>query len=170
MGFSFSQVFAQDLGNTDLVEYHTNKDKEPRPLSTESTTGAGSSPIKATKQSPNRPNSTTHSNLREHKTVTPQKVLLLQAKPGREEETSGVTTSNSPHHQNIHKSTNDTDNEDIINITTSGDDGSEDNNKSILPPTSYSAGMHTSGDNTDGQDGPNLLDTDEDDNKKIQNN
>ena len=30
--------------------------------------------------------------------------------------------------------------------------------------------MHTSGDDTDGQDGPNLLDTDEDDNEEIQNN
>ena len=46
---------------------------------------------------------------------------------------------------------------------------SENNDESILSSTSYSAGMHTSGDNTDGQDGPNLLDTDEDNNKETTN-
>ena len=102
--------------------------------------------------------------------VTPQKVLLSQAEPGQGEETSRVITSNSPDHQNIHKSTCDTYNKDIVNITTSDNDESKDDNKSISPPTSYSAGMHMSGDNTDGQDGPNLLDTDEDDNEEIQNN
>ena len=166
MGPSYTQVFAQELDNTNLVEYH----KEPRPLTTESSKGVGSSPIKATKQSLNGSNSTTYSNLREHEMVTPQKVLLSQAEPGQGEETSGVTTSNSPGHQNIHKSTCDTYNEDIVNITSSDDDKSEDDNKSISPPTSYSAGMHTSGDDTDGQDGPNLLDTDEDNNEEIQNN
>ena len=78
MGPSFTQVFAQELGNTNLVEYHTNKDKEPRPLGTESTTGVGSSPIKTTTQSPNRPNSATYSNLMGHNKVTPQKVLLCK--------------------------------------------------------------------------------------------
>ena len=56
VGSSFTQVFPQELGNINLVEYHTNKDKEPRPLGTESTTEAGSSPTKTTTQSRNRSN------------------------------------------------------------------------------------------------------------------
>ena len=86
--------------------------------------------------------------------VIPQKALLLQTEPEQGEETSGVITPNSPDQQNIHKSTWDNHNKDIINITTSDEDENEDDNKSISPPTSYSAGMHTSGNDTDGQDGP----------------
>ena len=71
MGPSCTQVFAQELGNTNLVEYH----KEPRPLTTESSKGAGSSPIKATKQSPNGSNSTTYSDHIGHNTVKIQNVL-----------------------------------------------------------------------------------------------
>ena len=62
---------------------------------------------------------------------------------------------------------NNTNSEDIINITTS-DDESKEENESISPPTSYSAGMHTSGDDTDGEDNPNLFDTDEDNNERNQ--
>ena len=40
--------------------------------------------------------------------------------------------------------------EDVTNIATSDDDY-EEGNESILPDTSYSAGMHTSGDDTDGE-------------------
>ena len=101
MGPTYTQIFAQELGNTNLVEYH----KEPRPLTIEPSQGVGSSPIKATKLSANGSNLTTYSDIRDQKMVTPQKVLLLQAEPGQGEETSGVTTSNPPDHQNIHKST-----------------------------------------------------------------
>ena len=62
---------------------------------------------------------------------------------------------------------NNTSSKDIINITTSDDD-SEEENESILSNTLYSAGMHTSEDNTDGEDDPNLLDTDEDNNERNQ--
>ena len=54
----------------------------------------------------------------------------------------------------MHKSTCGSYNEDIVNITSPDNDKSEYDNKSISPPTSYSAGMHTSGDDTDGQDAP----------------
>ena len=64
---------------------------------------------------------------------------------------------------------NNTNSEDIINITTS-DNKSKEEKESISPPTSYSAGMHMSGDNTDGEEDPNLLNTDEDDNKRNQTN
>ena len=64
---------------------------------------------------------------------------------------------------------NDTNSEDIINITTS-DDESEGENGSISPPTLYSAGMHMSGDDTDREGDPNLLDTDENDSKINQTN
>ena len=84
-------------------------------------------------------------------------------------------------------STNDTDSEDIINIPTSDDDtrdgdqpgegkycnGAEENSdknqtedkdddKTISPDTSYSNGMHTSGDDTDSEDDINQLTSDND--------
>ena len=62
---------------------------------------------------------------------------------------------------------NDSNSEDTINITTSDND-SEEGNESIVPPTSYSAGIHMSGDNTDGEDDSNLLDTNEDNTNKNQ--
>ena len=161
-----TQVFAQELDNTNQIEYH----KETRLLTTKLSKEPSSSAIKATKLNLKGSNSTTYSDLWEHKMVIPQKALLSQTEPGQGEKTSRVTTSNSPDDRNIYKFTSDTNNDEIVNITTSNDDESEDDNESILPPTSYSAGMHTSGDDTDGQDGPNLLDTDKDDNEEIQNN
>ena len=64
-------------------------------------------------------------------------------------------------------SVNDTDSEDIINIPMS-DDNTEEEEESISPNTSYSAGMHTSGDDTDGKDDTNLLMTDEDSDERNQ--
>ena len=101
--------------------------------------------------------------------VTPQKALLSRTKPGQREENSGVITPNAPDQQNMYKSTCGIYNEDIVNITSSDNDKSENDNESILPPTSYSAGMHTSGDNTDGQDIPDLIDTNEDNNTETRN-
>ena len=102
--------------------------------------------------------------------ATPQKALQSQTKSGQGEETSGVTTPSSPDQQNIHKSTWDNYKEDIINITKSDKDEKEDDNKSISLPTSYSADMHMSGDNIDGQDCLNLIDTNEDNNNETMNN
>ena len=70
----------------------------------------------------------------------------------------------------MYKSTCGSYNKDIVNITSSDNNESENDDESISSSTSYSAGMHMSGDNTDGQDGPNLIDTDEDDNNKTMNN
>ena len=53
---------------------------------------------------------------------------------------------------------------------TTSDNDSEEGNESISPPTSYSTGIHTSGDDTNGKDNPNLLDTDEDNNERNQTN
>ena len=66
-----------------------------------------------------------------------QNVLPSQVEPRLDEKMNRVSTSNSPDSQNVHKSTNDTSSEDIINITTSHDKSKEDN-ESILPPTTYS--------------------------------
>ena len=97
--------------------------------------------------------------------VTPQKVFPPRTKPGQEEENSGLITPNASYQQNMYKSTCDSYNEDIVNITSSDNNESENDDKSILSSTSYSAGMHTSGDNTDGQDIPDLItDTEEDNN------
>ena len=101
--------------------------------------------------------------------VTPQKAFLLQTKLGQGEENSGLITPNTPDQQNIYKSTCGRYNKDIVNITSSDNDESKNDNKSISSSTSYSAGIHTSGDDTDGQDIPDLIDTDEDDNTETRN-
>ena len=101
--------------------------------------------------------------------VTPQKAFLPQTKLGQGEENSGLITPNAPDQQNIYKSTCGRYNEDIVNITSSDNNESKNDNESISSSTSYSAGMHTSGDDTDGQDIPDLIDTDEDDNTETRN-
>ena len=60
--------------------------------------------------------------------VTPQKAFLLQTKPGQEEENSGLITPNAPDQQNMYKSTCGSYNEDIVNITSSNNDESKNNN------------------------------------------
>ena len=50
------------------------------------------------------------------------------------------------------------------------DDDNEEEEESISPNTSYSAGVHTSGEDTDGKDDTNLLKTDEDINERNQKN
>ena len=65
----------------------------------------------------------------------------------------------------MYKSTCDSYNEDIVNISSSNNNDDE----SITSSTSYSACMHTSGDDTDGQDIPDLTDTEEDDNTATMN-
>ena len=159
------EVFAQELGNTNQIEYR----KETRLLTTKPSKEASSSPTKATKPDLKGSNSTIYSNHKEHKMVTPQKAFLPQTKLGQGEENSRLITPNAPDQQNIYKSTCGRYNEDIVNITSSDNDESKNDNESISSSTSYSAGMHTSGDDTDGQDIPDLIDTDEDDNTKTRN-
>ena len=68
MGPSFTQVFAQELDNTNWVEYH----KKTRPLTTKPSKGVSFSPIKATKLNLKGSNSTIYSDHREQEMVTPQ--------------------------------------------------------------------------------------------------
>ena len=82
--------------------------------------------------------------------VTPQKAFSPRTKTGQEEENSGLITPNASYQQNMYKSTFDSDNDDIVNITSSDNNESENDDESISSSTSYSAGMHTSGDDTDG--------------------
>ena len=129
MGPSYTQVFTQELDNTNLDEYC----KEPRPLTTESLKGVGSSPIKAIKPSPKVTNSTTYSDLREHEMVTPQKALLSWTKPGQGEENSRLITPNAPDQQNMYKSTCGIYNEDIVNISSSNNNVAKKTTKVYRP-------------------------------------
>ena len=76
------EVFAQELGNTNQIEYR----KETRLLTTKPSKEASSSPTKATKLNLKGSNSTIYSDHREYKMVTPQKAFLSRKKPGQEEE------------------------------------------------------------------------------------
>ena len=79
------EVFAQELGNTNQIEYR----KETWLLTTKPSKEASSSPTKATELDLRGSNSTIYRDYKEQGMVTPQKAFPLWKKTGQEEENSG---------------------------------------------------------------------------------